>query len=107
MRYDKFTQKAQEALATAQEILDEYNHQELDTEHIFLALLRQEDGLVGKILQRIDIVPDVVLAEYSFLLTPFIEVTCPNDPFRRLILAEISHFNSHSASIYNLLINTN
>ncbi len=60
MRYDRFTQKAQEALASAQEILDEYNHQELDTEHIFLALVRQEDGLVPKILQRIDIMPDLV-----------------------------------------------
>ncbi|MEO0215491.1 MAG: AAA family ATPase [candidate division WOR-3 bacterium] len=60
MRYDKFTQKAQEALASAQEILDEYNHQELDTEHIFLALLRQEDGLVPKILKRMDIMPEVL-----------------------------------------------
>lgn len=60
MRYDRFTQKAQEALASAQEILDEYNHQELDTEHIFLALVRQENGLVPKILQRIDIMPDLV-----------------------------------------------
>ncbi|UCG91150.1 MAG: AAA family ATPase, partial [candidate division WOR-3 bacterium] len=60
MRFDKFTQKAQEALACAQEIVDEYNHQELDTEHVFLALVRQEDGLVPKILQRIDIMPSVV-----------------------------------------------
>jgi ATP-dependent Clp protease ATP-binding subunit ClpC len=60
MRFDKFTQRAQEALAAAQEIVDEYNHQELDTEHILLALLRQEDGLVPKILQRLDIMPDVV-----------------------------------------------
>uniref|UniRef100_A0A7C4XJY9 AAA family ATPase n=1 Tax=candidate division WOR-3 bacterium TaxID=2052148 RepID=A0A7C4XJY9_UNCW3 len=60
MRYDRFTQKAQEALATAQEILDEYNHQELDTEHIFLALVRQEDGLVPKILRKMDIMPDVI-----------------------------------------------
>ncbi|MGB7054730.1 MAG: AAA family ATPase [bacterium] len=60
MRFDKFTQKSQEALAAAQEILDEYNHQELDIEHIFVALLRQEEGLVGKILQRLDIMPDVV-----------------------------------------------
>ncbi len=60
MRYDKFTQKAQDALVVAQEILDEYNHQELDTEHIFLALLRQEDGLVSKILQRINVMHDVV-----------------------------------------------
>jgi ATP-dependent Clp protease ATP-binding subunit ClpC len=60
VRFDKFTQKAQEAIGAAQEILDEYNHQELDVEHIFLALLRQEDGLVPKILQRLDIMPDVV-----------------------------------------------
>ncbi|MCK4250797.1 hypothetical protein KAX97_05090, partial [candidate division WOR-3 bacterium] len=57
MRYDKFTQKAQEALAIAHEIVDEYNHQELDTEHIFLALVRQEDGLVPQILKRLDIMP--------------------------------------------------
>ncbi|UCF71722.1 MAG: AAA family ATPase [candidate division WOR-3 bacterium] len=60
MRFDKFTQKAQEALANAQEILDEYNHQELDVEHVFLALLRQEDGLVPKILQRLDIMPEAI-----------------------------------------------
>ncbi len=60
MRYDKYTQKAQEALALAQEIIEEYNHQEFDTEHIFLGLLRQEDGLVPKILKKIDVAPDVV-----------------------------------------------
>jgi len=60
MKYDKFTQKAQEAIALAQEIIEEYNHQELDTEHIFLGLLRQEDGLVPKILKRMDIMPDII-----------------------------------------------
>jgi len=60
MRYDKFTQKAQEALAIAQEVLDEYNHQELDTEHVFLSLLRQEDALVTKIVKRMDIVPELI-----------------------------------------------
>ncbi|MEO0123471.1 MAG: AAA family ATPase [candidate division WOR-3 bacterium] len=60
MRFDKFTQKAQDSIALAQEILDEYAHQELDVEHIFLALLRQEDGLVPKILKKMDIMPDLV-----------------------------------------------
>jgi len=60
MRFDKFTQKAQEALSNAQVLLEEYNHQELDVEHIFIALLRQEDGLVPKILQRLDVTPDMV-----------------------------------------------
>jgi ATP-dependent Clp protease ATP-binding subunit ClpC len=60
MRFERFTQKAQEALASAQEILDEYNHQELDVEHIFLALLKQEDGLVPQMLKRMDIMPEVI-----------------------------------------------
>jgi ATP-dependent Clp protease ATP-binding subunit ClpC len=60
MRYEKFTQKAQDALTLAQEILEQFNHQELDSEHLLLALLRQEDGLVPKILKRMDIVPDVI-----------------------------------------------
>ncbi len=60
MRYDKFTQKAQEALGIAQEIVDEYNQQELDTEHVFLALLKQKDGLVPKIVQRIGVIPETI-----------------------------------------------
>ncbi|MGB3341614.1 MAG: AAA family ATPase [bacterium] len=60
MRYDKFTQKAQEALGIAQEIVDEYNQQELDTEHVFLALLKQEDGLVPEIVKRIGMTPETI-----------------------------------------------
>jgi ATP-dependent Clp protease ATP-binding subunit ClpC len=60
MRYDKFTQKAQEALGIAQEIVDEYNQQELDTEHIFLALLRQEGGLVPETVKRIGMTPETI-----------------------------------------------
>jgi ATP-dependent Clp protease ATP-binding subunit ClpC len=60
MRYDKFTQKAQEVLGISQEIVDEYNQQELDAEHIFLGLIRQENGLVSTILKRLDIMPDIV-----------------------------------------------
>ncbi len=39
MRFEKFTQKAQDALSSGQELVDEYNHQELDIEHVFIALL--------------------------------------------------------------------
>jgi ATP-dependent Clp protease ATP-binding subunit ClpC len=60
MRYDKFTQKAQEALGIAQEIVDDYDQQELDTEHIFLALLRQEGGLVPEIVKRIGMTPKTI-----------------------------------------------
>ena len=55
MKQEKFTEQAQEALALSQEIVREQHHSQWDVEHILLALLRQEQGLVGEILaERVD-----------------------------------------------------
>jgi ATP-dependent Clp protease ATP-binding subunit ClpC len=53
MQSNRFTQQAQEALQRAQELLSELRHNQLDTEHIFLALLQQPDGLVPKVLEKL------------------------------------------------------
>ncbi len=53
MDVSKFTIKSQEALQSAQNIAIRYNHQEVDGEHLFLALLEQEEGLVPKIIEKI------------------------------------------------------
>jgi len=53
MELDKFTIKAQEALQSSQNIAEEYGNQEIVPEHILLALLQQEDGVVKPILQKI------------------------------------------------------
>ncbi len=50
MRQERFTEQAQEALALSQELVRQYQHNQWDVEHILLALLRQEKGLVGEIL---------------------------------------------------------
>ena len=62
MRLDKFTLKAQEALQEAQGLAQKLGHQQLDTEHLLLALIRQADGLVTLILQRIGVSPQQVEA---------------------------------------------
>lgn len=54
---NRFTTKAQEALAAAQEVMLEHNHNQLDTEHLLLALLRQNDGLVPQMLAILDVDP--------------------------------------------------
>ncbi|MBA3471367.1 MAG: hypothetical protein H0T53_17150, partial [Herpetosiphonaceae bacterium] len=41
MKLERFTEKAQEAFQSAQELMQEQHHSQLDVEHIFLALLRQ------------------------------------------------------------------
>ncbi|MDR7415744.1 MAG: ATP-dependent chaperone ClpB [Armatimonadota bacterium] len=52
MRWDKLTEKSQEALARAQELAREAGHPYVETEHLLLALLEQADGVVPQVLQR-------------------------------------------------------
>src|SRR5437763_8076218 len=49
-----FTERAQEALRTAQEIVQQKRHSQLDVEHILLALLKPRDGLVSKIIEKLN-----------------------------------------------------
>ena len=51
----KWTQKAQEALRLARETAIRYSHQQLDAEHLLLALISQPDGLAASLLQRMGI----------------------------------------------------
>ena len=53
MRFDKFTERAQEAIARAQQMLQEMEHNQLDVEHLLLALLEQPESLVVQILERL------------------------------------------------------
>jgi ATP-dependent Clp protease ATP-binding subunit ClpB len=68
MRLDKLTAKSQEALQTAQELADQYSHQELKPEHLLLALAEQQDGLVAKILTGLEVTPGGLARELSSLL---------------------------------------
>jgi ATP-dependent Clp protease ATP-binding subunit ClpB len=51
MDMNRFTEKAQEALAQAQGLAVEYSHGQIEGEHLLLALLRQSDGVVPQIVQ--------------------------------------------------------
>ena len=55
MRFDRFTIKAQEALETAQNLAAEVQSPELGVEHLMLALIRQTDGIVTPILQKLGV----------------------------------------------------
>jgi ATP-dependent Clp protease ATP-binding subunit ClpB len=55
MQPEKLTQKSQEALQTAQRIAREYSHQEIDGEHLALALIGQTESLIPDLLERIGV----------------------------------------------------
>jgi len=55
MRQERFTEQSQEALAASQELVRQHHHSQWDVEHILLALLQQQAGLVGNILKELGI----------------------------------------------------
>jgi len=55
MNVNRMTEKTQEAVQSSQMIAGRYNHQQIDPEHLLLALLEQRDGLIPKILTAMDI----------------------------------------------------
>lgn len=55
IQFDKFTIKAQEAIANAQKIATEKSNQNVEVEHLLQALLEQEDGIIVLILQKMGI----------------------------------------------------
>ncbi|NLG74031.1 MAG: AAA domain-containing protein [Chloroflexi bacterium] len=55
MRFDRFTERAQEAAQRAAEIIQRYGHNQIDTEHILLALIEQPQGVIPQILDYLKV----------------------------------------------------
>ncbi len=63
MNLNKYTEKAQESLVQAQALAGEYNHSQIDPEHLLLALLQQADGVVPQIVAKIGVMPQALQRE--------------------------------------------
>ena len=61
MRFDRFTERAQEAAQRAAEIIQRYGHNQIDTEHILLALIEQPDGVIPQILKDLNVDSDALV----------------------------------------------
>ena len=68
MRFDRFTEKAQEAAMRAYEILQRYKHVQVDTEHMFLALLEQPEGVIPRILEKLEAPVEVIASKLETIL---------------------------------------
>ena len=55
MDMNRFTEKSQEALQAAQRLAAKLNHQQIDAEHLLLALLDQERGLASALLAKAEV----------------------------------------------------
>ncbi len=59
-RFDKFTVKAQEAVQAAQSIADQLSHQAIEPEHLLLALIQQQEGVVSPLLAKLGAPADAI-----------------------------------------------
>ena len=60
MDFNRFTEKMQDAVRTAQSLAVQHGNQQLDVEHLMLALLEQQGGLAPAILNKADIRVDAL-----------------------------------------------
>jgi ATP-dependent Clp protease ATP-binding subunit ClpB len=74
MNFNKLTVKAQEAIAEAQNLARGAGNPELAPEHLLLALVRQEGGIVAPILNKLGVTPGIVEAEIAAEVAKFSRV---------------------------------
>jgi ATP-dependent Clp protease ATP-binding subunit ClpB len=75
MNIEKFTLKAQEALQEAKSIAERKHHQQIDVEHLLLALLGQKEGIVIPILQKLGANTDLIVSQLENELNRTAQVT--------------------------------
>ncbi len=68
MRFDRFTERAQEAAQRAAEIIQRYSHNQIDTEHILLALIEQPGGVIPQILEILKVDQNMLTERLDYIL---------------------------------------
>jgi ATP-dependent Clp protease ATP-binding subunit ClpC len=81
MPFDRFTERAQDVIARSQEILARYQHNQMDTEHVFLALLEQPDGLATEIFEdMLGVNTEILIMQLDEHLANNRKLTVPGRP---------------------------
>ena len=68
LRFDRFTQSAQEVAQRAAEIMQHYSHHQVDTEQLLLALMEQSQGGLSRLLEFLKVDANVLSAELDTVL---------------------------------------
>src|SRR5258708_1873753 len=74
-RFDKLTQKAQEAVQQAQSVAEQNQHQAIHPLHLLIALATEREGIVRPVLEKCNVQPDAIVAEAGRLLQSLPKVT--------------------------------
>ncbi|HEV8581828.1 MAG TPA: ATP-dependent chaperone ClpB [Thermoanaerobaculia bacterium] len=88
MDINRLTQKSQEALQNAQTKALRYGHQEVDGEHLLLSLLEQPEGLVPRLLSRMEAPAEALKAEIERELSRRPKVSGPGVEAGKIYLTQ-------------------
>jgi len=94
MTFDKFTLKAQDSIAIAQQIAVEHGNQQIEPEHILLAMLKDNEGLVPTIIKKAGVEINILLTAIEAEVKRFPKVQGSNG-FTQ------THISNHSQKIIN------
>jgi ATP-dependent Clp protease ATP-binding subunit ClpB len=78
MDINRFTEKAREALQNAQKLAVRMSHQQIDNEHLLLALLDQEGGLTPAVLKKAGVAPEALTIRVQRELEKLPRVSTPS-----------------------------
>ncbi len=111
MNINKFTQKSLQAVQDCEKLAYDYGHQELVPEHLLYSLLTTEESLIAKLFEKMEISPEVFLAQLGGLLNkrPKVsggQVYVGNDLNKVLIYAEdeAKHMGDSYVSVEHLFL---
>jgi ATP-dependent Clp protease ATP-binding subunit ClpB len=76
-RFDKLTQKAQEALQQSQGIAEKHSNQAVHPLHLLMSLATEKDGIVRPVLEKCGVQPEAVIAEAEKQLSQLPKVIAP------------------------------
>ena len=68
-RFEKFSERARRVLSLAQEEAQRFNHNYIGTEHLLLGLIRETDGVAGKVLTNLGVELSKIRSAIEFIGT--------------------------------------
>ena len=74
MNIQKFTQKSLEAMKDCEKLAYQHGNQDVDQEHLLVALLELDDSLIRNLLEKMDKNVDAVLADAKAALDRVVKV---------------------------------
>ena len=93
MNAQNFTKKSLQAIQSAQNTATEYNSNQIEQEHLFYALLSQEDGLIPQLLKGMDISVGNIQSDVSEIIQGMPRVTGSGRPADSVYVSQLVNEN--------------